>query len=176
MTQLTSRQIKDLFCELDRQLKKQSICGELFLVGGAVMCLVYESRDSTVDIDAVFHPSSEIRAIAGKIGRKEKIGEKWLNDGVKGFLSEAGDYKPYLNLENLKAFTATPFYLLAMKCLAMRIGAEFHDVEDVRFLIRYLNLETYEEVLEQIGKYYPLERFPAKTKYALKELLSKINR
>jgi hypothetical protein len=30
---------------------------------------------------------------------------------------------------------AQPAYLLAMKCLSFRIGAEFHDEDDVRYLL-----------------------------------------
>jgi hypothetical protein len=67
---------------------------------------------------------------------------------------------------------AHPEYLLAMKCLSMRIGAEFPDEDDVRFLLRYLNVGSYERALE-ITRFYPEERFPQKTLYALEELLRK---
>jgi hypothetical protein len=66
---------------------------------------------------------------------------------------------------------AQPQYLLAMKCLAMRIGAEFHDEEDVRFLLRLLEVRSHEQALAIITRYYPLERFPPKTLYALEELV-----
>jgi hypothetical protein len=68
---------------------------------------------------------------------------------------------------------AKPEYLLAMKCLAMRIGAEFHDEDDVRYLLRLLEIRDHEKALSIIARYYPLERFPAKTMYALAELLPK---
>jgi hypothetical protein len=55
----------------------------------------------------------------------------------------------------------------------MRIGAEFHDLNDVRYLLRHLDIDTYEEALAVIGRFYPLERFPQKTLYALQELLQK---
>ena len=66
---------------------------------------------------------------------------------------------------------AQPDYLLAMKCLSMRIGAEFHDEDDIRFLLRHLNVSSYEKAVQLITRYYPLERFPQKTLYALNELL-----
>jgi hypothetical protein len=66
---------------------------------------------------------------------------------------------------------AQPEYLLAMKCLAMRIGAEFHDEDDVRYLLRHLDIRTYEQAVTAITRYYPLDRFPQKTLYALAELL-----
>ena len=62
-------------------------------------------------------------------------------------------------------------YLLAMKCLAMRIGEEFQDLDDIRYLLRHIGLRKYEDALEIITRYYPLERFPQKALYALEELL-----
>jgi 2-methylcitrate dehydratase PrpD len=67
--------------------------------------------------------------------------------------------------------TAHPEYLPAMKCLAMRIGAQFHDEEDARFLLRLLDVRSYAHVLRIITKYYPLERFAQKTVHALEDLL-----
>jgi hypothetical protein len=55
----------------------------------------------------------------------------------------------------------------------MRIGAEFHDEDDVRYLLRHLEIRTYEEAVAVITKYYPLPLFPQKTLYALAELLPK---
>ena len=68
---------------------------------------------------------------------------------------------------------AQPEYLLAMKCSAMRIGPEFHDEDDIRFLLRLLEIRTYEKAMDIIAKYYPVDRFPQKTLYALAELLPK---
>ena len=66
---------------------------------------------------------------------------------------------------------AEPTYLLAMKCMAMRLGAEFHDADDVRFLLRLLDVDSIEKALELITKYYPLEHIPHKTLYLLPDLL-----
>jgi hypothetical protein len=59
-----------------------------------------------------------------------------------------------------------------MKCLALRIGEEFRDIEDVRYLLRHLDIQTYNKALEVISKYYPSDKFPTKTRYVLQELLS----
>ena len=86
-------------------------------------------------------------------------------------MSEQGDFAPFLELEHLRVMVAEPQYLLAMKCLAFRIGAEFHDEDDVRYLLRHLDLRTYDNAVGVITRYYPLEKFPQKTLYALAELL-----
>ena len=168
-----SKQIITLFNALDAELKTQKLIGEIYLVGGAVMCLVFKARASTQDVDGFFQPTSTIRKLAKKVAHKMKVAENWLNDGVKGFLSPKGSFEPFLDLANLKVFTAKPDYLLAMKCLAMRFGEEFHDVDDIRYLIKYLNLTSTAQALEMITKYYPLEQFPQKTLYALEELFEK---
>lgn len=49
---------------------------------------------------------------------------------------------------------------------------EFHDEDDVRFLLRYLNLVDYRAALEIVTRYYPLEQFPQKRLYALEEMLA----
>ena len=74
-------------------------------------------------------------------------------------------------MPNLKILIAQPEYLLAMKCLAFRIGAEFHDEDDVRYLLRHLDIRSAAQAQAVISRYYPLERFPQKTLSALAELL-----
>jgi hypothetical protein len=88
-----------------------------------------------------------------------------------GYLSGQGDFAPFLELEHLNVMVAEPAYMLAMKCLAMRIGEEFHDEEHVRYLLRHLGNRDYDKALAVITKYFPLERFPQKTLYALGDLL-----
>ena len=172
MTKLSRADIRKLFELLNQELAGQSSTGELYLVGGAVMSLVYEARPSTADVDALFKPTKVVREAAQKVAQDNGFDTDWLNDAVKGFLSERGQFDAYLELTNLKVYCAQPEYLLAMKCLAMRIGREFHDEADVRYLLRYLNIEVYQDALGVITRYYPLERFPQKTLYALEEILS----
>jgi hypothetical protein len=107
------------------------------------------------------------------VATRARVKADWLNDAVKGFMSSHGEFAPFLELDHLRISIAQPEYLLAMKCLSMRIGAEFHDEDDVRFLLRLLEIRSYENATAVITKYYPLERFPQKTLYALTELLSK---
>lgn len=66
---------------------------------------------------------------------------------------------------------ARPTYLLAMKCAAMRLGEEFHDLDDVRYLLRYLNISTANEALDVVTRYFDETQLPARTRLALEELL-----
>lgn len=172
MPALTQADIRRLFDLLNEELGESKTRGELYLVGGAVMCLAYDARPSTAGVDALFRPSAEIRKAAARAAAKAGFPADWLNDGVKGYLSERPDLAPFLELDHLKVMVAQPRYLLAMKCLAMWIGAEFHDLDDVRFLLRLLDIRAYDRAIAIIAKYYPLDSFPQKTLYALQELLS----
>jgi len=172
MAALAARDIRRLFDLLNAALRSEGIEGELFVVGGAVMCLAYTARPSTQDVDALFRPARQIRLAAARVAVEAGLPLDWLNDGVKGFLSERGEFAPFIELDHLRVMVAQPEYLLAMKCLAMRIGAEFHDEDDVRYLLRHLDIRTYEQAVAVITRYYPLERFPQKTLYALAELLA----
>ena len=173
MAALTDKDIRRLFGLLNEELRRAGTEGELFLVGGAVMCLAYAARPSTQDVDALFRPARQVREAAARVAMQAGTQPDWLNDGVKGFLSEHGEFSPFLELDHLRVMLAQPQYLLAMKCLALRIGAEFHDEDDIRYLLRHLDIGSYEQALGVITRFYPLDRFPQKTFYALAELLPK---
>lgn len=169
---LSKADIERLLRELDTELGAAKTRGELYLVGGAVMCLVHESRPATCNLDGFFRPSRQLRAAAARVAERHELPETWLNDAVKAFLSEQGRFDRYLELEHLTVYAADAEYLLAMKCLSARIGEEFHDLDDIRYLLRYLNLTDAAEAKTVIARYYPLARFPQKTLYLLDELLS----
>lgn len=173
MAALTDQAIRRLFALLNEELRRTDTEGELFLVGGAVMCLAYAARPSTQDVDALFRPARQVREAAARVAMQTGLPPDWLNDGVKGFLSERGQFSTFLELDHLRVMVAQPEYLLAMKCLSLRIGAEFHDEDDIRYLLRHLNIASYEQAIAVISRFYPLERFPQKTLYALGELLPK---
>ncbi len=171
MSGLTRAEIIRLFNLLNAELEKQAKEGEVYLVGGAVMCLAFEARDSTKDIDAVFRPTRVIREAAGRIAAEHNVATGWLNDAVKGYLSTDGDFDPFIDMCHLRVFIAQPQYLLAMKCAAMRLGEEFHDLEDVRYLLRYLNISNSEEAMAIVSKYFDERQLQPKTRLALQELL-----
>lgn len=97
--------------------------------------------------------------------------DRWLNDAVKAFLGQRGEYDPFLQLDNLSVFVAVPQYLLAMKCVAMRLGEEFHDLDDVRYLLRYLNLSSADAAMSIVLRYFESDQLLPKTRLALEELL-----
>ena len=129
MNVLSGDRIRELFAALDRELAARSVVGEVGILGGAVMCLVFQARESTSkDIDAVFAPTQEIRDAALAVARAYGVAEDW------------------------------------------------HDADDVAFLVRRLGLVTPEEVFERITRYYPREQVPPRTRFLVEELLGAAGR
>jgi hypothetical protein len=168
---LTKADILRLFELLDEELAGSDCQGELYLVGGAVMCLALDARESTRDVDALFRPTQEIREAAARVASRLGVRADWLNDAVKGYLSPRGQFDDFLELPHLRVFVAPPEYLLAMKCAAMRLGEEFRDLDDVRYLLRYLNLTRADDALAIVTRYFDESQLLAKTRLALEEIL-----
>ena len=169
--QLTKADILKLFDLLDAELAAGDTHADVYLVGGAVMCLALGARAATRDVDAWFKPATLVREAAARVAARAAVPDNWLNDAVKAWLSPRGAFDRYLELPHLQVFVAQPTYLLAMKCAAMRLGAEFHDLDDVRYLLRYLNVTTAEEALAIVTQYFDEAQIPPKTRLALEELL-----
>jgi len=88
---------------------------------------------------------------------------------VKGFFSARGRFDVYQEFSHLRVFA--PEYLLAMKCLAMRLGEEFQDRDDVVVLLNVLGIQHVEDAEAALARYFPLERYPVRTRYVLEDLL-----
>lgn len=168
---LTRPLLLRLLRKLSRELEKQEVRGEILVLGGCAFVLAFKSRPATKDLDAIFEPKATILSIADRLAKEEGLPEGWLNDGVKGFLSGTGETEPFLDLPGLRVFVPSAEYLFAMKALSMRLSEESRDLEDLKFLIPRLEIRTLKEAMQLVEKYYPEERIPTKTSYALEELL-----
>ena len=152
---------------LGELLQTQGLQGEIMLTGGAAMCLVHSARDMTKDVDALYEPKSEINRLVAQIAKERDLPADWLNDGVKGFVTQGAPAEDFMAFDGLKITTVTPEYLLAMKLMSARFGEK--DYEDIHFLLGKLNITTMEEASEILLSFYPVERVLPKTRYLLEE-------
>ena len=166
---IDTKQMKSLFEKLNDGLKLAGEKGEIGIVGGAVMCLVYNARESTRDVNAIFKPSQIIRTLAKSIGKAEGLPEDWLNDAAKAYIQ--GDFvrEEVLSLSHLNVWAPEPKYMLAMKCISSRVDTS--DGDDIRFLIKLLKLKNAQQVFKIIQGYYPKSQIAAKTQFFVEELL-----
>ena len=176
---LTRATILAALTELSAELARNGVLGELNVVGGTAMVLAFNARSSTKDVDAIFEPSSEVRAAAAVVADTLALPVDWLNDAAKGFLSASGDFAPIdsLDFPNLRVQAPTAEYMLAMKVLASRAGiaGERGDAQDIAFLIRLLGLHDADAVMQVVGRYYDPSRILPRSTYLLDEILEEIN-
>ena len=168
---LTRDDILRLLHALNDELQAVEVTGYVQLAGGAVMCLAFGARAATRDVDALFRPSAAVLDAALRVAARHGVPDTWPNDAVKAYTSDHGTFQSFLELSHLRVSIATPEYMLAMKCLAMRIGEGYHDEEDIRYLLRHLGIRRYDDAAEILARYYPLEGFPEAAFLALRELL-----
>jgi hypothetical protein len=147
---VTRDEILGLLTALGERLEGRGIVGDLYVVGGAAIALAYDSRRATRDIDAIFVPKNEVYAEAAGLASEWDLPSGWLNDAVKGFLLGPDPHQTtVLDLPGLRVEIASPQVVLAMKCLAHRIG---EDDQDVLLLASALCLTTAIEVLDLVER------------------------
>ena len=77
------------------------------------------------------------------------------------------------NMYNLKIFRPVDNYQFAMKCMSYRLEEDEHDIEDIKFLIDKIGIETTEDTENIIEKYFPRNLILPKTHFMLLELIGK---
>lgn len=164
---MTAEEIKKYLTELNEELRLMDIKGEVSLYGGAVMCVAFKSRPATKDVDAIFEPVKMVRIAARKVGERHGLDVGWLNLAVKMFVVEH-PRKVLFDFPNLKVFVPEGDYMLAMKVLAARPDSA--DIDDIRFLVDYLKLNTVEDVLGIVREYYPKKEVKSETVFLIEGL------
>jgi len=168
MAVLTRETIEAALTLLDAELGRGGQHVSLYLVGGAVMCLVFRARDATRDVDAWFEGSAEVRAAAARVAEALGLPADWLNDAAKAFIPPKAVFESWRSLPNLEILVADTRTLFAMKCAASRTG---EDAADIRLLARELGLTSSADALKLVLTYYPADRLPVRTRLLLEELL-----
>ncbi len=156
---------------------------DIALYGGSAIALAWEFRVSTKDVDAVVRGDPAfLRDAVRQVAEEEGWPQDWLNDGVKGFLSAHEELRlqgtyPVPERPGLRVYVPTPEYMLAMKCMAMRpegvAGAQ--DIDDIRKLIGISDMQTHDEVLALVEKFYPRALIPPKVALGVEEIMQQLS-
>jgi hypothetical protein len=155
---------------------------DISVYGGSALVLTLNHRPATRDVDAVFERDRRfIREAAETVAAEFGWAGDWINDSVKGFLSREDAapgvkrlFKTYpaTGSEGLRVLIASPEYLFAMKCLAMRAGdvTNHGDVDDIRRLAASLGIASANQAIELVSRFYPANILPPKTRFGLEEM------
>jgi hypothetical protein len=159
---------------------------EIVIYGGSALLLTLNRQINTGDVDAVFEGNKDfIKRLAAEMAEEFGWDENWLNDGVKGWLSNRDadpDVKalfktyPAEDQPGLRVYTAKPEYLFAMKRRAMRVGGieTNSDIDDIKLLARAIGIRNSQDALILVEKFYPQNMLQPKTRLGLEEIFSNL--
>ena len=170
MSGLDAAGITRLLGALDEQLAERGTTADVYLVGGAAIALGFDATRTTRDLDAVFVPTSEVRAAAAAVAVAYGLTEDWLNDAVKGFVPPGTDAHQLVVFESphLRVAVAGAEHLLAMKVAAARVE---QDRDDLTLLVQALGITSADQALAVaracLGPGYPI---PPRAMYLLEEI------
>jgi hypothetical protein len=173
MTAFDAAAIQSLLGALDEQLAARGTTADIYLVGGAAIALSFDAARTTRDLDAVFAPTSEVRAAARNVADQFGLAEDWLNDAVKGFVPPGTDAHQRVVFESphLRVCVAGAEHLLAMKVAASRVE---QDRGDLALLVQALGLSSADEAIAVaracLGPVYPI---PPRAQYLLEEIFER---
>jgi hypothetical protein len=168
--------------KLDAKAKASEVLIDISIYGGAAMAMAFDVRGATRDVDAIVRGSPKVaRALAAEIAEEEGWPPDWLNDGVKGFVSENEDMRLMRDFMGspaggLRVHLPSPEYLFAMKCMAMRPeGIDgSHDISDIEALALVIGFKTPAEALTLVEAFYPSSRIPAKVRFGVEEIMERL--
>jgi hypothetical protein len=125
---------------------------KLVLIGGALMVLRFQARESTQDVDvAIVAPAEvhKVRELARKVAAERSWPDSWLNDGAKGYLVGLSRGPVVLSAPGIEVRSPATAQLLAMKLSAWRDDL---DIADAGRLLDELD-GSREEIWQSVEPY-----------------------
>jgi predicted nucleotidyltransferase len=162
--------IEDAFRRLGERLARRGVVADLYVFGGAAMALAFDSRRTTRDVDALFEPHGIVHEEALAVAAELGLPRWWLNEQASTYVAPGGDSAASRVFDHpgLRVFAASPEHLLAMKAFAARP----RDVEDIRHLVRVLDLRTTDDVLASVREVFPEEEPPQRLRLLLEDIFT----
>lgn len=153
---------------LGQELLHRQVTGEILLVGGAVMLLKVQNRETTKDIDAYFVTGQAeiIREAAQAIADREGLAQDWINDAAKGFFYTQPSTEQWAEYPGLRVYMPSLDYIFAMKVVAGRP----QDIDDIKALAQELNLSNARDALTIVKEYIPEQLLVPRVEYMIDEI------
>ena len=157
-SKINGKGILNILKDLNNRLKMNSLTLDLNIYGGAAMCLLYDYRPATSDIDCLFNSEIDLKLLNNIIETMSEIYNlepNWLNTDVAEPLSHiiVDSSEGHISFSNLRISIPKPEQLLAMKLLSARPEPS-KDFIDATILCKDLNINTKDELYGVFGKYF----------------------
>ena len=106
----------------------------------------------------------EARAVAADLG----LPTWWLNEQASAYVARGEDTNAprVFDHPGLRVSAASPEHLLAMKVLAARR----RDADDIRFLVKHMELGSVADVLAVCSEVFPDEQVPDRARLVLEDV------
>jgi hypothetical protein len=144
---------------------------EFYFMGGAVLYQAFNASPRTAQISDMFRRSAVVQDAAEELARGATVPDDWLQGSVRSVLAGAAPLGSYLELSHLSVFVPLPAYVLAVKCAAMRLEDDFHELEDVRYVLRAMNITSADQAMTVVGHYFAERQLMPSTRGTLAKLL-----
>ena len=148
---LNEGKINDLLWDLNKELRKRlrkqvpkDFKIDLYVVGGACVVVTLHSRESTMDIDALWQKSGVVQDAINAVGDSNGLGHTWCNDNFRMTASYTDKIilysRLYKEFDRLRIYMVRPELLLAMKLVLFRVTKP-QDIEDAKELVQFIRNE-----------------------------------
>lgn len=181
MARLTARQIEAGLRAIGIKARAAGTLIEIAVYGGSAIVLAFNFRAATKDVDVVVTGDARpLRRFAEAVAREKGWDRDWMNDAVKGFVSARSSegLRPFRSYPNddepgLRVLVPSAEYLLAMKCLSMRIAAadHTHDEADIHDLMRETGRTTRAQLVEVVEMFYPTNLVTPRVAFGIEQIV-----
>jgi len=142
---------------------------EFYLVGGAAFHEIFAAAPRSSRPSGVFDgpATDEVAKFAAQRG----WAAAWLADRARELVGPGGPPGRFVDAPHLKIFAAPAEYVLALRLARGRSDPSTHDLEDLRFLLRALNLTSTDTALAVATRYVGQRQLPGHTHDILRRVL-----
>jgi hypothetical protein len=156
---------------LSNALATKELKVEFYLLGGALISQAFHARPPTAHVSALFRPTTELAPVIDSLTHREGWEPTWLEKAVREYLAGGGPDR-YLELPGLAVFVPALEYVLALKVASLRPGTTARALDDLRYVLRALNLANAAAALEVAGRYFGPRQLPGDARATLESLLA----
>jgi hypothetical protein len=134
---------------------------EFYFIGGAVFRQVLPVRLDSARPSRLLSASGPAGADpVGDFATQRGWAPTRLTEAVRSVVGQGGSPGRFLELPNLKVFSPPPDYALTMRLATLGPDPSPKVLDDLRLLLRLLDVSTAEEAADITGRYLPLRHLP----------------